>query len=70
MTELIKNNKYEVRCRKADGDSIELEITIKADKLSDEEISNLNMTLRKILYAFDRSESVSSRYGSANGKKK
>lgn len=70
MTELVKNNKYEIRCKKADGESIELEITIKGDKLTEEEMSNLNTTIRKILYAFDRSEGVSSRYGSANGKKK
>lgn len=70
MTDLIKNDKYEVKCARADGDTIELQITIKAAKLTEEELSNLNMTLRKILYAFDRADSVSSRYGSADGKKK
>lgn len=65
MTELIKNTKYEVKCTKADGESVEMQITIKGDKLSDEEMANLNMTLRKILFAFDRADSVSSRYGTA-----
>jgi hypothetical protein len=68
MTDLIKNAKYEVKCTRADGDSIELQITIKAEKMSDEEMANLNMTIRKILYAFDRADSVSSRYGSAKEK--
>jgi hypothetical protein len=70
MPELVKNDKYEIKCTKADGDIIELQITIKGEKLTDEELANLNTTLRKILYAWDRAESVSSRYGSADGKKK
>jgi len=70
MTELIKNNKYEIKCTKADGESVEIQITIKGDKLSDEEMANLNMTIRKILYAFDRADSVSSRYGTADKKGK
>jgi hypothetical protein len=65
MTELIKNTKYEVKCTKADGESVEMQITIKDQKLTDEEMANLNMTLRKILFAFDRADSVSSRYGTA-----
>ena len=69
MTELLKNSKYEIKCSKADGDSIELQITIKGEKLSDEEMASLSMTIRKILFAFDRSDSVSSRYGTS-GKSK
>jgi hypothetical protein len=69
MTELIKNSKYEIKCMKADGDTVELQITIKGEKLSDEEMANLSTTIRKILYAFDRADSVSSRYGSADTKK-
>lgn len=59
MTELIKNTKYEIKCSRADGDIVDIQISIKDQKLSDEEMANLNMTLRKILYAFDRSSSVS-----------
>jgi hypothetical protein len=65
MTELIKNSKYEIKCMKADGELVELQITIKGEKLSDEEMADLSMTIRKILYAFDRADSVSSRYGSS-----
>ena len=64
MAELVKNTKYEVKCTRADGDLVDIQITIKTEKLTDEEMANLNMTIRKILYAFDRLDSVSSRYGS------
>jgi hypothetical protein len=70
MTELIKNSKYEIKCTKADGETVEIQISIKDQKLSDEETADLNMTIRKILYAFDRADSVSSRYGSADEKRK
>jgi hypothetical protein len=69
MTELIKNSKYEIKCTKADGDIVEIQVTIKDQKLSDDEMASLSTTIRKILYAFDRADSVSSRYGSADGKR-
>lgn len=68
MTELLRNQKYEIKCTKGDGETVELQVSIKGEKLTDEEMANLNMTLRKILYAFDRSSSVSSRYGGAEKK--
>jgi hypothetical protein len=70
MTELIKNEKYEVKCSRADGEVVDITISIKSEKLSEEEVANLNMTIRKILFAFDRTDSVSSRYGSMAERKK
>lgn len=67
---LLKNDKYEIKCRKGDAETVEIEIIIKDDKLKEEDVNDLLTTLRKLLYAFDRTESVSSRYGSANGKRK
>lgn len=68
-TELLKNDKYEIKCKEGNVDSVELVISFKSEKLSDKEINQLLKTIRKILYAFDRTDSVSSRFGSVNGRK-
>lgn len=69
-TELLKNEKYEIKCTKGDAEEVVIEVTIKAEKLNDKETNEMITTVRKILYAFDRCDSVSSRYGSVNGGKK
>lgn len=67
---MLKTEKYEIKCTRADADKILLEISIGSEKLSDEEVASFMNTLRSILCAFGRAESVSSRFGSVNGQKK
>lgn len=70
MSELLKNDKYEIRCTSGDATQVILEIIIRDEKLTEKEMASLVKTIRKIVYAFDRVDSVSSRYGSTgNGKK-
>ena len=67
---LLRNDKYEIKCTEGDASKVEIHITIGSEKLKDDELNNLLTTVRRILYAFDRSESVSSRYGSIDGDRK
>lgn len=70
MTELLKNDKYEIKCVSADANLVKLEIEVFKEKLTEKEIAALLKTIRKILYAFDRSEGVSSRFGNLERKGK
>lgn len=63
-TEMLKNDKYEIKCTQGDSIAVKISIEIGSEKMTDDEVNNLITTLRRILFAFDRSESVSSRYGS------
>lgn len=67
---MLKTDKYEIKCSKADADNVLLEIKIGSEKLTDEEVTAFMNTLRNILYAFGRAESVSSRFSSVNGQRK
>lgn len=69
-TPLLKNEKYEVKCTQGDASAVKITIEVGAEKLTDDETSELLTTIRKILFAFDRTESVSSRYGSIDTSQK
>lgn len=67
-TERLKNDKYEIKCTKGTASEVIIEITISSEKLSDKEMKELSTQIRRIAYAFDRVDSVSSRYGTASKK--
>jgi len=64
-TERLKNDKYEIKCTKGAADEVIIEVHIGPEKLSDKEMKELTTQMRRIIYAFDRIDSVSSRYGTA-----